>query len=405
MKKPKYRPYSPNRFKIFTCGYAAEKLYVNPSAEVRDIETLPQARGSAVHEVLAKITVELAKKRTHFDEAELRTWTADAIRAHPASLEETRDILRMGRDYLLHPPDPLPEDAEVEQGLAVTFKDEGWVECDYDDPDAYVRGRVDIKFVSDDLSHATIIDHKTQRNIEDADTFQLGIYAWMMFKINPFLQEVRTVLYFAFYSAYREHIWRREELDEMEQVIRTEIEVCEGREDWSAQPHSGCQYCPFLTECPALAPLLQRDAEGNFRPSMSTVEILGNTHKAVQVAGWITVLRALDKAADRSLRAHVEFSGAPIAAGDQEFGFSVRRDVIDWDHLNKYQREEVYAIFKKYGVDPKDFMGFSQTHSKRIDRAENPKLSAELNAILKRKTVTEFRATKAKKPWPSFPEV
>lgn len=391
----KYGPYSPSRLDRAVCGYAFEREYINRDPSLRKIESLPQARGSAVHEVLGHLTEDLCRKKTVFRDEEIRDLVTKAIVAHPAAVEETKEILRMARAYLLNPPDPLTDDAEVECSLAVKLDGGRFVECDYDDPQAYARGRIDIKMISDDLTHAIVYDHKTQPNMEEADTFQLGFYAWLLFKTHPFLQEIKTILHFARYGKYSQpYVWRREELVEIEDEILTRIGVNESRTDWSATPNKHCQYCPFMAECPALEPFLEKDSEGRVKPKKSAVKILGNTDKAVSVLGALTVIENLANEMKKELRAHVEASQSPVAIPGVWYGFEVKSDLIDWDYANKQQRREIYEIFERHKVDVRHFMGFSQTFTKKIWQAENPKLSADLNAVLKREHKTEFRARK-----------
>lgn len=393
--KLKYGPYSPSRLDTATCGYAFHKQYIDPNRPERKYESLPQARGSAVHEVLARITQELLKGNSVFTDDKIREWVAEAIALHPAAAEETKEILQMARLYLLNPPDPLAPDAEVEQSLAVRWENGEFVECDYSDPTAFARGRADIKMISEDLTHAIIFDHKTQPNMEDADTFQLGFYAWVIFKTHPFLQEIKTVLHFARYGKYSQpYIWKREELAEIEDELLTRIMINEARTDWSATPNKHCQYCPFIAECPAMEQYLERDDEGRLKPKKTSIKILGDTNKAVEIAGALNVLENLMSEMKKELRSHVEFSKSPIAIPGVRYGFVVKENVIDWDYANRHQREEMYRIFEKYKVDPRHFMGFSQTFSSKIWQAEKPRLAEELNAVLKRETKTEFRARK-----------
>lgn len=139
---------------------------------------------------------------------------------------------------------------------------------------------------------------------------------------------------------------------------------------------------------------LERDNEGRLKPKKTSIKILGDTNKAVEIAGALNVLENLMSEMKKELRSHVEFSKSPIAIPGVRYGFVVKENVIDWDYANRHQREEMYRIFEKYKVDPRHFMGFSQTFSSKIWQAEKPRLAEELNAVLKRETKTEFRARK-----------
>ena len=390
-----FGPYSPSKLDVAICPTRFFRHYLDPDRPKEKLESVPQARGSAVHLVLARITEELLKKRTTFTDQDIRTWVAEAIGQHPAAAEETGDILRMAKKYLMNPPDFLPSDAQVEQALAVKHSDKGFIECGYDDPEAFARGRIDIWMVSDDLTEATIVDHKTQPNIEPADTFQMGFYAWMMSKIHPYLLKINTVLHFAQYGSYsKPHTWSREALAEIEDEILTRVMVNNSRTEWPAVANKFCDYCAFALECPIYERVVERDANGRLRPKATSIKILGDTNKAIQLAEEIKVLEQAASLRQKELRSHVEASGSPIAIPGIIFGFSAKPDVIDWDHANKHQRPVLYGIFEKHKVDPRHFMGFSQTFSSKIWQAEKPELAKELNAVLRRDTKSEFRARK-----------
>jgi hypothetical protein len=390
-----YGPYSPSKLDVAICPTRFYRHYLDPDRPREKLESVPQARGSAVHLILARITEELLRKRETFTDQDIRNWVSEAILQHPAAAEETGSILSMARRYLLNPPDFLPADAQVEQAMAIKMGERGFEECGYDDPNAYARGRIDIWMVSEDLSEATIIDHKTQPNIEPADTFQMGFYAWMMSKIHPYLQTIKTVLHFAHYGTYsKPYAWTKEALAEIEDEIITRIMTNDARTDWSPVANKFCDYCVFALECPIYERVVERDASGKLRPKQTSIKILGDTNKAVQLAEEIKVLDQASSLRQKELRAHVEASGAPIAIPGVIFGFAAKENVIDWDYANKYQRPQLYEIFEKHKVDPRHFMGFSQTFSSKIWQAEKPALSRELDAVLKRDTKTEFRARK-----------
>ena len=391
-----YGPYSPSRLDVAVCGYAFHRLYVEPKTSLRKIESLPQARGSAMHLILADLTKEILQSpNPTFTDKKIRDLVASAITQHPAAAQEAGEILRMARGYLLNPPADLLPDAEVEQDFAVKLVGGEFRPCDYDDPEAYARGRADIKMISDDTSYGVIYDHKTQPNIEHADTFQMGFYAWLFFINEPYVDEVRTILHFARYGKYsKPYVWKRGEIRDIEDEIITRIQASEERTYWGPTPNDKCQYCPLIAECPAQEPYLERDAEGRPRPKKGSLKILGDTNKAVELFGVMTVFENLVTEIKRELRAHVEFSQAPIAIPGRRFGFVVKEKQIDWDFANKHQREEIYKIFEKYKVDPKHFMGFSQSFTGKIWQAELPALSRELNNVLRREDSTECRASK-----------
>lgn len=393
----KYGPYSPSRLETSICGLNFWNQYINPDRpKEKSVGSLPQERGSAVHEVLEKITQAMVvDKNACFSEAQIREWVSEAVRAHPVSNLETGDIIKMAKLYIQKPPAMLTSDAQTELKLAVKWDatSSKFVECDYNDPKAVGRGRADIFMINDDLTIAHIIDHKTQPNIEDADTFQLGFYAWVIFILYPYLTEIRTVLHFARYGCYsQEYVWTREQLADIEDEILTRIHIAENKTEWTPVPYKNCQYCTKLLECPVYKEVIDINEVGMPVVKMNNFHTLGDTNKAIFLAGLIVILEEIKKKATSALKDHVKQSSA-IAIPGVLFDFRAETKV-DWDKVNKTLKLPVCDIFKKHNVDPLQFMGFSQTFSKSVWMIDNEVLVKELSLALPKKTSTEFGSQK-----------
>jgi CRISPR/Cas system-associated exonuclease Cas4 (RecB family) len=408
----KYAPYSPSRLDAGTCGFAFKRLYPQDKTTVRPkFENLPQARGSATHEVLAQITEAICKDpQAVFTADTIRRWVAEAVVRHPAAYQETGAILDMAKLYIARPPNLLTRDAKIEQKMAVTYDEKtqtfsGYDDNDavlepsgdemYDDPNCFARGKADILLKSDDSTFAIIYDHKTQPNIEEADTFQMGFYAWVVAKANPFLDEIRTVLHFARYGYYSQpYVWTRKDLAQIEDLIITKAMAIELRTSWEPTPHKNCQYCPYLAECPAMAEYLQPDAEGHLRIKPGIQKILGSTKKAEEVAGILTVLEELTKRLKADLREHIDKYEAPVAIPGKIFGYFPDPDRIDWRYVNKNQRDPVYELFAKHNVDPRKYMSFSESHYKFLRDVESESFVKDLESLFRKTTTTTFTSKK-----------
>lgn len=410
--KLRYGPYSHSRLETATCGYAFKRQYIDEDGRQRGrFESLPQARGSAAHEILEQITKKMcAEEAPVFSEAEIRAWATDAITRHPAAYQDVESILAMARLYVQKPPPVLTRDAQTELKFAVKLEDGEFVECDYEDPDALVRSRADILFISDDTTTAMVYDHKTQPNIEEADTAQMGLYAWAISKIHPYLSEIRTVLHFARYGKFSEpYIWRKNgelygdekpgsvgNLKDVEDNLLTRVGIVESRTSWEPTPHNGCQYCPFIAECPAMKEMIEVDAAGSFQVKMNNLKILGNTQKAVKLAGIINVMEETLKSAKSELKEFVKMAGTGIAIPGKVYEFRAGEEKVDWDKVNKKQaiRDAAYEIFENHGIDPKSYMGFSQTFSKDVWLLADEGLLKDLSALFPRTRETEFKGYK-----------
>lgn len=389
----KHGPYSPSRLDTGNCGLAFWDLYINPDRVKQKHGGLAQERGSAVHEVLEQVTKRLCvEPNAAFSEHQIRDWVTEAVTKYPVAYQEVGEILEMVKNYIRRPPRLLTTDAQTELRLAVKRLDSGeFVECEYDDPAAWVRGRADIFMISDDTTMGLVIDHKTQPNIEDPDKFQMGVYAWVISKIYPFLSEIKTVLHFVRYGCYsEEYTWTKEMLALVEDELLTRIAIIEARQEWDATPHAGCQYCHRKLSCPALENVIEALPDGSYRVRKSNLDILGSTDKAVQIAGFINVAEEALKTAKDNLKEHVKKSG-PIAIPGKVWEFRAKSD-INWDKVNKFQKQDVCGILEKHGVQATSYMVFNKTSMEAVWLFEDkPLLVRELSENLPQKVSTEFR--------------
>lgn len=396
--KLKYGPYSPSRLEVASCPYSFYKQYVDKDRGKLRTESLPQARGSVVHEVFEVINRELIKHVPNHETAgqafaptEIQKLITEAINRHPAAYQDLTSICSMVDLYLMRPPKMLTYDAAVEMRMAVKYENGKFLNCDYDDPDALARGRADIMMISDDLTTAVVYDHKTQPNVEEADTFQLGFYSWVIMKHNTFLTNVQTILHFARYGKYSEPcVWSREDLQGIEDEILTRISIIESKTSWDAVPNKYCQYCPVLTECPAMKEMFSFDEYGNLLPT-GKIDIFGRTTEhAVKMAQYLQIFEELTKRLKEELKEHVKNYG-PVAIHGKRYDFQAD-EKVDWDRVNKTLRNHAYEVFQKHGIDVRDHMGFSQTFSTGIWKRGSEELIKELD--FPKKVTTEFRGHK-----------
>jgi CRISPR/Cas system-associated exonuclease Cas4 (RecB family) len=400
MEKLHYGPYSPSRLDAGVCGYQFKKIYIDKDPKARE-ENLPQGRGSAVHETFEKITAKMCEDpKASFSKEEIRNWVIESMHAHPISYEETQEILHMCELYIRKPPAILSSEAHIEEKLAIKLigkNEDGspkWDECSYDDPEAFARGRADILMFSDDTTEAVVYDHKTQMNIEEADTFQLGFYAWVISRYYPFLEKITTIIHFARFGMYNSYTWTKEELQAIEDEVMTRVGFIESRMSWEATPNSKCIYCSYIAECPAWRDKIQVDEETGkvVNVDRRSLQIMGNTQKAVEVAGLLSVLEQTVKVCKEELKDYVK-DGGPIAIPGVVYEFRAD-EKIDWGKINKKMKKDVMEVFKKHNVDPTAFMGFSQTLSNHLWMYDKPELIKELSQLFPRKASTTFKGYK-----------
>ena len=411
--KVKFGPYSPSRLETANCRYRFKKDYIDyeHTKKTRE-ESEIQARGAAVHEVLERMTNCFKTNRQHsFSPQDIQTFIADAVKNHPSAYAQTDSILRCAEMYIKRPPSVLTDDASTELRLAIKRTESGYEECDYLDPEAFARGRADVMMISDDTTTALVYDHKTQMNIETADTFQMGFYAWVISKIYPFLREIHVVLHFAQYGYYSKPVkylvkWNEEQiaqlpeeergqyksLERIEEEILTRVAIIEGTEDWEPLPNNHCQYCSYVMECPLLVERFAVNDKGEMIPS-NLPSLVTDPESARKVACAVHVIDNYVSHLKKQLKTYTS-QNPPILLGDIFYGHKPSHG-YDWDYLNKKGRADILKVFEKYNIDPADWMVFSSTGSKNLLKHKNSELLQAVKSVLPEKTTTSFGGFKA----------
>ena len=388
----KYGPYSPSRLDTGTCPYAFHRLYVEPEEDARRWESLPQARGQVIHEVFEIIT------QSHIERGEgsclkqdMKQWIIDGVNRHPAAYPQLNEMIKMAFMYNNRKPPILTADATMEERLAVKLMpDNSFEECHYDDPEAFARGRADILMISDDTTEAFIYDHKTQKHVEEADTFQMGFYAWVLSKIHPYLEKIHTVLYFAQFGYYSTQMtWTKHELDIIEDQMFTMVQTLENHTIWEPVAHNGCQYCPFIGECPAMSKFVEVSADG-YRVKKANLEVIGDHEKAREIAASVHLLEQFLTTAKKNLKEFCKTYGVSVSIPGKTYDARASQK-LDW---TKADKDELIRTFKKHGVDPLRYMGFTSKDSDNVWVDGAPSLRKELAPLVPRTIKTDFRGRK-----------
>lgn len=411
--KLKYGPYSPSRLETVYCPYLFYRSYVDPKRR-RDHESLPQARGSAAHLVFEEINKGLVDGKT-FNFEQIGNIVNNAVKQHPVSLEEVQEIKQMALLYLRRTPF-FRGDVEFEVKLAIKFErdDKGniveytdnisipgeerirpkFVECDYDDPDAVARGRADIKMISEDTTIGFIIDHKTQKGVVDGDTFQMGIYAWVMSICYPFLDQIETTLHFAALGIYGESVtWSKADLLKVEDHFLTLVHHIESEEEWKPRPGRACDYCPHYADCPMLnQEIIYTDPETKQERYANKIPTrFLNAHDAIKFAAHVKFLSEYTEAAKKALGKFVQEVG-PIAISGAQYSCDVKQE-LDYDRLNKdptlYAKLE--EICEEHGISIDSYKGFSKTFSEKIFYNENQAFVDKVLSIMPLKVKKDTR--------------
>lgn len=134
---------------------------------------------------------------------------------------------------------------EYEMGLTKEFEP-----CKFRDPNVWVRGIADLLVIDEEKESARIIDYKTGKSSQYADTKQLELLALLVFKHFPFVKTIKAGLMFvvaedlirANYEAKAQNeVWQKwlPEIQRLEKAFDTEV--------WNAKPNFTCRkFCPVV---------------------------------------------------------------------------------------------------------------------------------------------------------------
>lgn len=381
----KYGPYSPSRLEVANCPFRFKAEYKDKI--IKDERSLAARRGNVVHETFEEITKAwLINKGLNWDQV-VETLTK-LMALHQLTEEDAQnDCIGAARCYMFNPPKNLDTILGTEEQIAVKHDGEKWVTCNWDDPDAYARGKIDLLLIDDD-NEATIIDHKTQLYVQSADTFQMGFYAWLVKIAYPYVTGVNTILHFChpdldFYS--KPSLWDKDDIENMETRIKVSIGIVESVTEHPAIPNHYCVYCPLKMECPKLEEISER------KPALKGAKKgpLLSAKAAQKHAEVITVLEENNKDMKKSLRTFVEQVG-PVQLPGLEYGM-VPSDGYEVPLEN---RRKLIELLGDYGQDPYSMMSFPAARLKKLWKVLDQKQLESVRDLLRPTKKTSFKVRK-----------
>ena len=340
----KWGPYSPSRLETAKCPLRFLKEYIEKSAG--DTSSPASRRGNVVHDVNEQITLGwMHDKPLNWED--VRNLLTKKIGEYGVVDEEAINVcIRAARTYMENPVSNIGDIVGTEEMLAVKWDSatDTFVECEWDDPKCYGRGKIDILQIKGDV--ATIVDHKTQLNITAADTFQMGFYAWLVTKFYPFLKEVNTVLHFCHPDLNRyskPFPWSREEIDDVEEQIRIRVAGIESMADFYAEPGGHCTYCAIQLECPKVEELNKKRVQYGKVKGAPIVD----ASQAVEIAKVLTVTDLGRTTLNTRLREFAKEIG-PVQLDGIKYGYFPSES---WQ-VKSGKAKEIFEILEESGVDP-----------------------------------------------------
>ena len=410
----KYGPYSASRLIVARCPARFHSKYILRDTVVSD--TLASARGSAIHEVLQKISEAHVRKET-LAGAQVNHWVEEAVGKYPASYEQIKLIKDAASAYVGNPSPYLNETTTCEETLAVQlFEEESFV--DEVTPNfAYVRAaagsweqmtqgifftaKLDQLSLDRETRIATVLDHKsTPSASKNSDhVFQMGCYAWIVKLLYPEFH-VRTVIHYAhprlnFYAP--PDYWSDDELADVEEEIRMRAQSIESFREYPALPGGHCDYCHMVQNCPESRKVQEQNSRGEINLNINSMEDRIRLARQLRVTG--VLYDQLNKKLKEDIENNCPDSG--VALEGLWYGFKPGDEKVDWVATDRKIREESFrpglhevqnldAILKKYGVDPDAFKEWRGEKLKALFKLNKPELIEELRGFLVKDRDTRF---------------
>ena len=349
-----YGPYSPSRIEVSSCPHRFYREYI--AKDVEEDKSKAANRGTVVHEMLEIITRGWIND-TPLKGSDVQKILPEKLAEHLiTNAEDRKDIMRIVNAYIQNPPEGINDIVGTEENLALKFNqigDNEWElrECDWDDPNCFVRGKIDILQIKDNV--ATIIDHKTQLYIpKNLGTFQMGFYAWLVKKFYPFVKEVKTVLHFCHYNlnTYRgPFTWTEEDLNYIESEMMVAIKTIESIEEFKEIAGQYCVYCPVKSECPRL----RKIAEKKMAIKKAKNGPLLSAKMAQEHASAYHIMEENRKVMQSQLK---DFTGeiGPVVIPGMEYGYKVSEGY----EVPVENKKKLFDLLSRLGVDVWKYLNY-----------------------------------------------
>jgi hypothetical protein len=132
--------------------------------------------------------------------------------------------------------------------------------CEFDDPNAFIRGIADVVVLNHDKTKAYCLDYKTGGH-KYPDKDQLELMSLLLFRHYPELQEVKGALLFILHDKTVTEVYHRRDAKVKWVIWLNKVERIEEAHDvsvWNENPSGLCKgYCPCNT-CPHWGELKKR---------------------------------------------------------------------------------------------------------------------------------------------------
>lgn len=169
---------------------------------------------------------------------------------HKALEDYVRDGTPLAKNYERFKPAvdallEIPGDKHPE--LKMALKADRVTPCDFDDPEYWARGIIDLLIIDRDTAY--ILDYKTG-SAKYPDPKQLKLMALMVFAKYPGIDFIKAGLLFVMHNVFIDEQYRRDEIPKMWQAFEpalARLTISQETGIWVTNPSPLCGWCPVST--------------------------------------------------------------------------------------------------------------------------------------------------------------
>lgn len=379
----KHNPYSSSKLIVTKCPYRFRRQYIDK--DIGDTSSEASKKGNIVHECYEELIRDMADGNQP-DPTEIPKLVTKKIIKFGLTDDELikKCHLSVMNILTLRFPVPIANLVDTEEMMAVKQDHTGsWITCDWDDKDAYFRGKIDVLYI-DKEGYGVYVDHKTQMNIEsDSGTTQMRQYGFLVMRSYPQLKGVRAIIHYADPSLNfmaKAVTFTKEDVREAEADIRNQIDVIEGREDFDESiTGAQCNYCSLKDSCPTL---------NNLPPSK---KVIVSAQEASEAAGAIYALEILLKDKKKQLQNFCKQYEVQVTKDGIITGFMPS---TGWAVEGNETKKKLMGVLEKDGLDPYDYVKIDVVALKKTAMFMKKEPIEEIRAHLTQTRKTSFRSKK-----------
>lgn len=147
---------------------------------------------------------------------------------------------------------------------------------------------MDVDRLEIDGTAAEIVDYKTHFGSFEPTTIQAVFYPWMLWKIMPWLTQIRFTLDFVRWGILKSRDFTRDEMVRMDGYVESQISRlvrAHKERQWPASINSKCAYCRL--ECPLVEAGLTREGVGQVQGPEHAKELGQQLYALQRAAGHV----------------------------------------------------------------------------------------------------------------------